>query len=460
MRQDNILWEWANAHVFYNIFARKTREDDSLENQLELDWRRKVITESPNGKLLIDNSFFRDLKNKNKIYLAHITSNLSIIKKTKVIYSSGGCLIGSIYCAPITNDGNRLRIHNLGKYILEKEAPIITKEDFTPDVLVFEFELDLEAHNNLIGIDYLRLGKIHFEIYKDLEYLLSSNERFNLYQTILSKVKKSLDFLILCSDFRLTAQDIDPDEFSRLLIHSIQNLSILGYLYFEVVSEYLMLYQDSNISKKYSDLGEFYNPVYKDLMYSLRPDLKGDGKLSSFSPSFEELISYAKANKIFKHLNTKHFKEYLTERLLYLINLRLFNLEEELIDWRKFEWSFENLALKAKKLVGHLIHRELRNFGRYPSFYFYFDQTKALQIWNYWNHMDIAIPFNGVFPKGEVGINPAYPDLNYKIYLGKVTNDSQFSYVDLEDEIDLSIEPRLVDLRHTQMRINALPSAV
>ena len=221
-----------------------------------------------------------------------------------------------------------------------------------------------------------------------------------------------------------------------------------------------MLYQDSNISKKYSDLGEFYNPVYKDLMYSLRPDLKGDGKLSSFSPSFEELISYAKANKIFKHLNTKHFKEYLTERLLYLINLRLFNLEEELIDWRKFEWSFENLALKAKKLVGHLIHRELRNFGRYPSFYFYFDQTKALQIWNYWNHMDIAIPFNGVFPKGEVGINPAYPDLNYKIYLGKVTNDSQFSYVDLEDEIDLSIEPRLVDLRHTQMRINALPSAV
>src|SRR3989344_5463621 len=61
MRQDNILWEWANAHVFYNIFARKTREDDSLENQLELDWRRKVITESPNGKLLIDNSFFRDL---------------------------------------------------------------------------------------------------------------------------------------------------------------------------------------------------------------------------------------------------------------------------------------------------------------------------------------------------------------------------------------------------------------
>ena len=104
-------------------------------------------------------------------------------------------------------------------------------------------------------------------------------------------------------------------------------------------------------------------------------------------------------------------------------------------------------------LVGHLVHRELRNFGRFPDFYFYFDQFKALQIWNYWNHMGITIPFNGFFPKGEVGINPAYPNLKYHIYRAEISREnSSFMYVTKGEELEINIVPRLVHLRFATMR--------
>ena len=119
-----------------------------------------------------------------------------------------------------------------------------------------------------------------------------------------------------------------------------------------------------------------------------------------------------KERKIIKNLEYRHFSKYITDRLLILTMSRLLKNTGN-IEWKDFEWNFNNLLDCTSPLVGHLIHRELRNFGRYPSLYFYFDQTKALQIWNYWNHMDIVIPFNGILPKGEIGINPAYPDLQY-----------------------------------------------
>jgi hypothetical protein len=122
------------------------------------------------------------------------------------------------------------------------------------------------------------------------------------------------------------------------------------------------------------------------------------------------------------------------------------------INWENFEWNFDNLLELVGPLTGHLLHRELRNFGRYPSLYFYFDQSKALQIWNYWNHMDVTIPFNGIIPKGEVGLNPAYPDLNYQVYLGKVIKKNGITKIVKDILLDISIEPRLVDLRYTTMR--------
>ena len=137
-----------------------------------------------------------------------------------------------------------------------------------------------------------------------------------------------------------------------------------------------------------------------------------------------------------------------------MTNARLFSKTDGLIDWEKIEWSFDGLELFLKPLLGHLIHRELRTFGRYPHFYFYFDQSKALQIWNYWNQLKVIVPFNGIIPKGEIGINPAYPELKYKIYLGRVLAEGaeESSLVEIEKELGFKLVPRLIDPKFVNMR--------
>ena len=66
--------------------------------------------------------------------------------------------------------------------------------------------------------------------------------------------------------------------------------------------------------------------------------------------------------------------------------------------------------------------------------------------------MNIAIPFNGVIPKGEIGINPAYTDLKYKVYQGRVTERNGFDFIEPVKELKIELIPRLVDLKFSFMR--------
>ena len=68
--------------------------------------------------------------------------------------------------------------------------------------------------------------------------------------------------------------------------------------------------------------------------------------------------------------------------------------------------------------------------------------------------MGVIIPFNGIMPKGEIGINPACPDLKYKVYTGKEVKgpDAGAMYVEQDKELKIRIVPRLVDHRISIMR--------
>jgi hypothetical protein len=65
-----------------------------------------------------------------------------------------------------------------------------------------------------------------------------------------------------------------------------------------------------------------------------------------------------------------------------------------------------------------------------------------------------VIPFNGVIPKGEVGVNPALPDLNVKVYTARKLDESEPGKLlfGIEKEIAVKIVPRLIDHRVTLMR--------
>ncbi|MBT9168892.1 MAG: hypothetical protein DDT19_02242 [Syntrophomonadaceae bacterium] len=451
----NNLQKWAEAHIFYNLFLEEPGENNKILLD-EFNWRKRVINKAPHGNLLLNNSFFKTIKDNEIIYLAHITPNLHNILENNILFPSSGCLVGSIYCVPVRKEGEKLFLHNLGKYIYQIETPRYLNKKLWDKIgiLLIEIQIPEVSRNNLIGIDYLRLGDIHFNIYRELEYLLSSKERYLLEEICTSRIRESLEYLSLCNKayYYNQTQKVDPIKFFRTFHETIKNLPILGYFWFEILSEFIMLYQNNQLSKKYNKIGEFYSPSYKNLIFELCPKVSSNFTLKEFNPNFNDLINYFKQNKIFTNLNTKNIISYLIERIIYLTNARLMFQNIGIIDWKKIMWNFDNLSQYFQPLIGHLIHRELRNFRRYPYFYFYFDQTKALQIWNYWNHMNIVIPFNGIIPKGEIGINPAFSHLNYKIYSTKIYEEDGNIILEPQKEIKVEIIPKLIDIKFTSLR--------
>ncbi|MFA5742641.1 MAG: hypothetical protein WCX77_02655 [Candidatus Paceibacterota bacterium] len=449
----NDLSKWAEAHVFYDKFTNNSIDPNDKIAADENIWRNEAIHNTPNGKLLADNSFFKSLR-KNTVYLAHITPNLHNILEQNNLYPSGGCLVGGIYCVPIEEKNGKMRLHNLGEYILKKEMPRLLGAGTSDllNVLIVKINLPNIGKNKLSGIDYLRLGNIHFDIYRRLEYLLSFRERESLEKICTQRISRSMDYLGFCNKMYCHGQKIDSNKFLKALYSAIDHLPILGYFYFEIISEYIMLFQDNASSVLYKKMGEFFSPSYKNIVPDLSPQLAQNFSLRQFHPKIEEVIDYLDKNLIFKNFDKGNFIDYVIKRLCFLTNARLFDNKACLTDWNKIQCNFDCLAGYMAPLLGHLIHRELRTFKRYPYFYFYFDQYKALQIWNYWNHMDIVIPFNGIMPKGEVGINPAYTNLDYEIFTSRIYDKNGCAYLEPKERTKINIVPKLVDLKFTSMR--------
>ena len=457
MKQNETFKLWSNAHVFYSMFLHDSV--DPHRSKEEFAWRHWAVHETPNGSLILKNSFFNLLKSGLKMHLFHVTPNLSSVLESGVLYSSGGCLVGSIYATPLYSHGGAFRIHNLGEYIYKKEAPRATylqSKNAVPGIMILEVDLPEREHDNLIGIDYTKLGNVHHAIYKDLEYLLSLRERIYLQEIIVNKIKQALSMLNMANS-HCGGKKINTDHFFELYISAIDQLPILGYLYFEVVAEYLMLFEDHAEARLSHENREIYNASYKNMMFDLCPELLKGAGLGYFKPSPLQIIGYFKKHNFISNFNEESFLKHLTNRTIYMVQSRLVDGKNRTTNWRTFRWDIRELEAAASPLLGHLIHRELRNFGRFPDFYFYFDQFKALQAWNYWNQMGVIIPFNGILPKGEIGINPALPDLNIKVYVGKEVKNSKKGsmYIDIDREVPVKIAPRLIDHRVSLMRSRA-----
>jgi hypothetical protein len=444
---------WADAHAFFDTpLIPGTNDRADALGQQSAAWESRLAEDTPNGALLRSNALFDALNGDGPLHLLHVTHALEEISQHGFLYPSGGCLVGSIYCAPLTASGSGFRMHNLADYVLNKEAPAFVAKvggsGRTPTPLIFEITRPRRAYRGLAGVDYLRLGSIHLSIYSHLEYLLSTAERYELREAVVSRTKNSTAFLMLAAAIVFEGADVAPAVFLELLDETIPRLPILGYMYFEALAEYLMLHSTSRKTQQLAERGEFNNWIYKEMLFATL-DMAGKFDLAKFRPAptaFDALLARVDAT-----VDAAHARAYLRDRISYLVAARLFTPGQVPETWHHTRWEFDSLAAHLGPLLGHLIHRELRTFGRYPDFYFYFDQHKALQAWNYWNHMDVFAPFNGTMPKGEVGINPAYPDLEYRIWRA-VQDDA--GRVHPVEKLNLTIAPRLVDIKYTLMRNN------
>ncbi|WP_030459681.1 hypothetical protein [Kitasatospora sp. NRRL B-11411] len=111
--------------------------------------------------------------------------------------------------------------------------------------------------------------------------------------------------------------------------------------------------------------------------------------------------------------------------------------------------DFDALAATGPHLLGQLVFREMRIINRYPQLYLAFEQAKALEAWDYWNTAGIPTPFNGTIPKGEIGINPAYPQSSYTVWVAETCERGLLHPV---EQLDVAFALRLADLSMTAMR--------
>lgn len=403
---------------------------------------------------MIENNLFSEFK-KEEVYLLHLTTKLDQILKTKSLYSSGGCLVGSIYCTPLYSKDGQLFLSNLGDYLINHESKMalsgcLDKNPVT--TLIIKVKNTKKCNPSTLGINYMKLGDIHFDIYSELKYLLSKEEQFELESDIVERIRKNIKFFRLCKLKDCGDINISNKEFIDELVNAIDGIPYLGYVYFEVVSEYLMLFSRDQKSIDCFNNGEFNNYNYKNLAFTLYPDLLKNFNLGTFAPSLADLekLITEMTNKGEVNIDFSHFSDWLVKRISYTVVTDLFSNLDSKVDLSSLIWEYSLISESFKPMVGHMIHRLLRNFNRFEDFYYYFDQTKALQIWNFWNHQDILFPFNGIIPKGEVGINPAYNNLSYEIWTGHYNAEN--NTIILDQLLDINIPPRMVDLKNSFMR--------
>ncbi|MFI1865252.1 hypothetical protein [Streptomyces jumonjinensis] len=408
-------------------------------------WRTRLADETPNGALLRENAMFDALRG-GRLHLLHVTTALKEISRQGVLYPSGGCLVGSVYCTPLTPVGDAFRIHNLASCIVAQRAsgpPAVNGgPDSAPGLLIVEIAMPPRAYRGLAGVDYLRLGSIHLETYRQLEYLLSGDDRRRLRETVVGRVRSSADFLALATAIAHQGVRGAGDEFLGLLDATIPRLPIVGYLFFEALSEYLMLHSRSRRTRELAEIGEFNNRLCAEVLSVAFPGVTGRFDLTRFRTGLRRLGELL--SRVDRTIDADHAGAYLSERVSYLVAARLFAPGRAPADWRGTRWEFDSSTVQLGPLFGHLLRLELRALHRHREVFALFDQQKALQAWRYWNHMGIAVPFNGTMPKGEVGINPAYPALNCRIWRGELDGGGRLHRA---EELPLRIGPRLVGTR-------------
>lgn len=424
--------EWDDAHTDHTSAA--VRPGPAGLAQSVAEWRTRLEQDTPNGWLLRDNAMTATLASGHRIYLMHTTVALDAIRNSRQLYASSGCLVAALYCSPLTPEPAGLRPHNLGTYLLETK----------PHTRTIVFEVDPGAPVPPKGVDYLRLGRIHLRIHLNNRSFLSPAEDDQLRGAVLGRVRAVapfLDTLLANAAGRTTPAGVFLDQ----LADAVGRFPFLGYVYFETLSEYLMLHSTSAQTKVYGQAGELNNRLYKQLAFAAVPGMAKLFDLGHFRPGHDRLLQII--GRIEAGLDG--VAEYVRDRLSHLFAVIALDPGQDASAVTFQHADFDTLAVQAPGLLGQAVFREMRVIARYPQLYPVLEAAKALEAWDYWNAEGIATPFNGFLPKGEIGINPAYPRSAYTVW---VAETCERGLIHPTEQLDVVFVPRLAELDMTAMR--------
>lgn len=425
--------EWDDAHTDYATCARPPGPASPSETPTE--WARRLEQDTVNGWLLRGNAMLKTLAGGRSIHLMHTTPALEAIRSSGQVYAAAGCLVGSLYCAPLTPEPEGLRPHNMGAYLLE------TKQN--RDVLVIEIRPD--APVPVKGIDYLRLGRIHLATYEEHRDVLTGAEDARLRRATVHRIRAASKFLDALLATACGHPRSRETAFVDQLAATVPLVPFLGYLYFEVLSEYLMLHSTSLQTKAYAEAGELNNRLYKRLAFTAVESMNRLFDLALFAPGHDRLT--ALIAEIEPGL-APGAASYVQRRLPHLFACTALDTTQDAAAVSFQGTDFLTLAQVAPSLLGQMVFRQMRTEPRYPRLFPVFEQAKALGAYGYWNREGIPTPFNGFLPKGEIGVNLAYPRGSYAVWTAETCDRGLLHPV---EQLDVTFVPRLTDLRATAL---------
>ncbi|MFJ1932585.1 hypothetical protein ACIOGZ_07895 [Kitasatospora sp. NPDC088160] len=415
--------EWEQAHTDFSLPVQR-RAPASLTDS-ESDWRQYLET-TPNGWLLRHNALTAALVSGRPLNLLHTTRGLDAIQAGRQLHVSSGCLVGALYCSPLTAEREGLRPHNLGAYLME------TKPSTRPLI----FEVTPDAPIRPLGVDYLHLGAIHLRIYRHYRSFLTPAETSRIDRIVLAGLRGAAEFLDLALR-NASGRPTAAPEFVDQLSEAVVMVPFLGYLYFEVLSEYLMLHSTAPETKSLAQAGELNCRLYKALAFSAVDTMGTLFDLSRFAPRYDRLVRLISGIEPGLSAGAA---EYVRRRLSHLLaQTALHPLQDAAAV------SFQGAGLGtvqefAPGLIGQMLFREVRYLPRYGELYHYFEKAKALEAWAFWNQHGIPTPFNGLLPKGEIGIQPAYPRASVRVWTAE--RDTR-GFLHPVTEIQATVTPHL-----------------
>lgn len=416
--------DWEHAHTDYTVPVHR-RSPASLAES-ESDWRRYLEFSTPNGWLLRDNAMTAALVSGQPMYLLHVTRDIDAIRTSRQLHVSTGCLVGALYCSPLARQREALRPHNLGAYLIR------TKPATTP--LIFEITPDGPIRPK--GVDYLHLGPIHLRTYLRYQSFLTPAENDQLDRAVLAGLHAAAPFLDVAlhnATGRATAAPGFVDQLSGAVAH----VPYLGYLYFEVLSEYLMLHSTTPQTKTYAEAGELNNWLYKRLAHSAVDGMDQLFDLARFNPRHHRLVQLIEG---IEPVLAPGAAEYVRQRLSHLLARTALHPSQDAASFTFQGTDLGTLQETAPGLLGQMIFRETRYLPRYPRLYHLLEQAKALEAWEFWAGERIPTPFNGLLPKGEIGINPTYPRSAVRVWTARQDNKG---YLHPDEEIEVALTPHL-----------------
>lgn len=392
--------EWEHAHTDYTMPARRRIPASLAES--ENDWRHYLESSTPNGWLIRNNAMTEALLSGKPMHLLHTTKDIDAIRSSGELHVSTGCLVGALYCSPLARHRGGLRPHNLGAYLMR------TKPSTTPLIL----EVTPDAPIPPQGIDYLHLGTIHLRTYQRYQSFLTPAENDHLDHAVLTGLGAAAVFLDITLR-NATGRATPAPEFIDQLSDAVVHVPFLGYLYFEVLSEYLMLHSVTPETKACAQAGELNNWLYKRLAFAAVDGMDRLFDLARFHPRHHLLVQLIGG---IEPALAPGVAEYVRRRLSHLFARTALHPSQDAASVTFQGTDPGTLRKSAPGLIGQMIFREIRYMPRYRQLYHCFEKAKALEAWEYWNSEGIPAPFNGILPKGEIGIHPVYPRAQVRLW--------------------------------------------